>query len=394
MDISNYSAVEIEGTRYYFIESSEVLEATGKQGKKWWQAHLVMDEQGIYYTTTSAYHETSLGNVSTTMWAVPRQARAKNVGRSNETSNEQQARAEYESMVTLEKRLRSGDRIMPMLAATLIDKLNPKKSKRSKIKYPCVVQPKYDGKRLLSDGVVGWSRGNKDTNPETVAHIFPIDTEGMILDGELLLPWEPGVDEAPKVSEVMSAVNKFHPGVSDTLIYMVYDIADLTLTYDERLAKLVDWFNRIGHHNPHIHLALGYKIQSEKDGLAMHAALTEWGYEGSIWRNLDGMYADGKRVTDLQKHKDFITEEFRVKRVVPQGEGIAARRAKFECVTEAGVEFESNAVGSEATQMAYLDNADAIPNMWAVVKYRELTVYGAPFHSNTLELRMTRSGGF
>lgn len=388
------ATTNIEGQFYEIVRSSEVIEAEGKQGRKFWQGHVVrLGDQ--FFTTTSSWHITSLGNTSVTKWAVPYFAAPKNVGRSNETSNEQQAHLEFDSMVKKEQRLRSGERVMPMLAKTFIDKKDPKKSQGHKIRFPAVVQPKYDGMRLLTDGETAWSRGNKDQDLEKLQHLFPIETNGLILDGELMLEWTPGPGVmAPKVNQVMSAIRTFTKGITDRLVYTVYDIVDLELPYEERRKRLIHWFVTTGAKNPFVRLADSFMVLDREEGLRTHAFLTEQGYEGSIWRNTGGLYKSGKRVDDLQKHKDFVDEEFRIIGVVPQGEGIGLRRAKFVCVTEDGVEFESNATGSEKVQMGYLKDAEKLVGKYAKVKYREITEYGAPFHSNMLEVRETKAEGY
>jgi hypothetical protein len=106
------------------------------------------------------------------------------------------------------------------------------------------------------------------------------------------------------------------------------------------------------------------------------------------------LYKSGKRSDSLLKHKDFVTEEFKILNIIPQGGGIGERRAKFICVDEKGDEFESNAVGSEAQQLEYLTNKKKYIGKWATVKYRERSgAKKVPFHSNTLEVRKTKTGG-
>ena len=62
---------------------------------------------------------------------------------------------------------------------------------------------------------------------------------------------------------------------------------------------------------------------------------------------------------------------------------------------EKGDQFESNAVGSEETQMGYLAAKDLYIGKWAKVKFRELSgAAQVPFHSNMLEVRETKDGGF
>jgi ATP-dependent DNA ligase len=372
--------VTIEGKAYEVLNTSDVIEGQGRNGKKYWQGHIVR-EGDRFYTCTSSWHETSLGNISTRMFSVPFYAEPKNVGKKNETTSQDQAVSEYTSMVAKERRLRGGDRPMPMLAKTFSEQ-------KKKLKYPLMIQPKYDGKRLLSDGETAWSRGNKTQLAETVAHIFPVETDDLILDGELLLPFR------ASVNQVISAAHKFHPGVSDTLIYMVYDIYDTRMPFVDRWDRLRKWYREIGSKNEFIKLSDARYITSADEGLGVHADLTDRGYEGTIWRNLDGLYLDGKRSMDLQKHKDFVDGEYLILDVVPQGGGTGERRAKFICVDDRGNHFESNATGDEETQLQYLSDRSSLIGKWAKIKFRELSgANEVPFHSNVLEVRDTKNGG-
>jgi ATP-dependent DNA ligase len=378
------SAITINKWLYAIVKSSPILEAEGSKGTKYWQAHVIRGTDGLFYTTSASWYKTSTGKTSKVVWADPYYAEPVNVGKSNATTNEQQAHAEFASMVAKQTRLRSNDRVQAQLAKKLSDRVE-----KGKVTFPMVIQPKYDGKRLLTDGEGAWSRGNKDQIREPIAHIMPIQTGDLILDGELTLP------DITKVNAVMSAAHKYHQGVSDTLVYTVYDIADETAPYQARRLKLEAWYERVGHKNPFIRLADSWVVNSLEEGMAIHARLTEQGYEGTIWRSLDAPYKSGKRSDGLLKHKDFITEEYEILDIVPQGGGTGERRAKFICIDGKGDQFESNATGTEAEQLEYLENAASYRGKWATVKYRELSgAKQVPFHSNVLEVRETKDGGY
>jgi ATP-dependent DNA ligase len=371
--------VVIKDVEYEIVKSSDIIEAEGKTGKKFWQGHVVWNtDTGDFFTTTSSWKETKAG-ISKINWAVPNFAEPKSIGRANETTNEEQAHLEFESMVTVERRKREVTRPQPMLAQKFTDRGH-------KITYPAIVQPKLDGMRFLTNGDIGWSRGNKDQISEVTQHILPIDTQGHVLDGELLLSWR-----AP-VQLVMSAAKKYQPGLSDKLIYVVYDVVVPDMPYSERLKLYCDIVNAAK--NPAVRFIENIRVNSEEAFFSRHAAYSNAGYEGSILRSLNGLYTDGKRSDDLLKHKDFTDEEFEIVDIIEAGSGSSAGIGKFVCLAKNGKTFESTAMGNEEYRRNLLENKDEFIGKFAVVKYRELTPDGKPFHSNVREVRETNKGGY
>jgi ATP-dependent DNA ligase len=371
--------VEIGGVRYSIVKSSPIIEAEGKTGKKFWQGHVVYNYvTDRNFTCTSSWKETKGGTgTSKVVWSEPYYAEPKNIGKVNATTNYEQAVSEFNSMVQKERDKRESEKPLPMLAQTL-------SKRKSKLKFPCFIQRKYDGMRVLYDGDTAWSRGNKEVLPEVFAHL-QFETQGYIVDGELLFA------DNQKVNEVMSAARKFRKGISDQLIYMIYDLVDADKLYEERLqiiTALVDVAD-----NKNVRLAPTIAIPNEEEGLKFHAQFTSEGFEGSIWRNKDGKYSINKRTDDLQKHKDWIDEEFKIINIIPAGGGSSAEVGKFVCIAKNGDEFESTAMGSFEDRKELLQNKNDYIGKYAKVKYRELTAYGVPFHSNVLEVRETKTGG-
>jgi ATP-dependent DNA ligase len=193
--------IEIKGIEYSIFEQSDAIVSPSKKGKKYWQGYILHKVDGYighsFYTATASWSTTKDG-FSKKNWSVPYYAEPKNLGKANETSNAKQAKLEFDSMVKKELDKRLADRPMPMLAQSY-DK------HAKKIVFPCYVQPKFDGMRMLYDGTTAWSRGNKDIIPEVVQHLH-FDTRGCVIDGELILP------NNPKVNEVMKAAKKYRPG--------------------------------------------------------------------------------------------------------------------------------------------------------------------------------------
>lgn len=382
--------IDINGSVYTIEQSSAIIEAPSSNGgKKYWQGHVLsrhmlkMSEPSgtAYFTASSAWRSTQDG-LSKVVWSEPYYAESTNVGRVNERSNKEQAYFEFDSMVQKQKDKRNAEKPLPMLA-------HPFNKREKDIKYPCAVQPKFDGMRVLYDGQEAWSRGNKPIIPEVFAHLH-FNTKGYIVDGELILP------ENVKVNKTMEAAKKFRKGLSDTLLYRVYDIVEPDMKFDDRfklLKDIVENANANGLTN--VILAETRVCRDKEEVLKWHEHFTTRGYEGTIIRNLNGLYAVNKRSADLQKHKDFVDAEFLIVDVVPAGGGSSAEVGKFVCVTENGDEFESTATGDENTRREYLTNKQKYIGKYAVVKFREYSgANNVPFHSNVLEIRETKEGGF
>src|SRR5438270_14051784 len=125
--------VNISGILYTIVRSSDVIEADGSTGRKFWQGHVVRSPNQRFHTCTSSWKETKGNKTSKVVWSAPYWAEPKNIGRANETTNQQQAYSEFESMVEQQRRKREATRPMPLLAKPFSDR-------KHKLTYPVYVQ--------------------------------------------------------------------------------------------------------------------------------------------------------------------------------------------------------------------------------------------------------------
>lgn len=380
VQIARNQVVQIETTQYVILKFSDVIDAPSTRGTKYWQGFVVSDATTGFYTCTLSWSTTKTG-ISKQKWSVPFYAKPTNVGRANERNNEAQAFFDFDSMVKKEMDKRKSEKPLPMLAQKF-------EERKEHIIYPCAVQPKFDGMRCLYDGKEPWSRGGKPIADGVFDHLH-FDTQGYIVDGELILPGN------VKVNKTMEAAKKFYPGISDTLLYRIYDIVDETLTFAQRYEILNKLASSIT--NNFIVLVETHKVTSEAQIMKSHVIFTQKGYEGTIIRNLKGLYTINKRTNDLQKFKDFVDEEFLIVDIIPSGGGIAETVGKFVLQDNQSDEtFESTAMGSLEEREEYLRNKHKyIRKYYAKTKFRERSgKNNVPFHSNVLELRKTKDGGY
>ena len=167
----------------------------------------------------------------------------KNIGKLNETSPEEQAILEANAKIVKKldegyfksiEEANNGDVILPMLAKDF-------KTEEHKVKYPCFVQKKYDGMRMLAikkNGIVKLiSRKGKEIT--TLDHIkLQLEVDSIpdnIYDGEAY-SFEVGTFQ-----EQMKAIKKESEN-TQKIDFNIYDVV-LNIPYVERLEILKNIFN-------------------------------------------------------------------------------------------------------------------------------------------------------
>lgn len=371
------------------VHSTPVLQSTTRTGKaKFWQGHVVHSDSG-WYTSSSYWQSKNDGTSSEVQWSEPYLVEAKNVGRVNETSEEQQAYLEIERDFKKQKDKgyseigRESEILpLPMLAHKFSDKGH-------KVVWPAFVQPKLNGQRMLFDGKKGWSRGGKLIIPECIAHIKEEIGElpdGVILDGELILPGN------PLLQKTMAAIKKFRPELSPTLLYWVYDIVDPARTFSERFEILKGLASSGA---SHIILTPTAKVESPSDVLFFHGQFVDQGYEGSMVRFDLGGYDIGHRNNQLQKVKDFVDAEFEVLDIL-EGGGRFKGAAIFECRATLTQTFTVVPEGDMDYRRDLYNRREEIlsSTKYLTVRYQELSKDGVPIFPVGVSLRETQDGGF
>jgi len=232
--------------------------------------------------------------------------------------------------------------IKPMLA----HKFNPDKAV-----FPALLQPKLDGVRCVFTKDGAFSRTGKEF--KNVDHIIktlkPLFKRYpyLKLDGELY-------NHALKddFEKIISLVRKTKPTFehrkeAEKLVQLhVYDSIRDKLscaTYEERLDDLIDVIAERtydGHFidNDHVRLTKTVYIKNIDEAKEWHEKFLDEGYEGSIYRNPDGLYK-GTRSWDLMKFKDFSDAEATI---VGYELGKGKRQGtlgKFIMQDDAGIQF-------------------------------------------------------
>ena len=358
------------------VKSSPVLESKTRTGKKkYWQAH-VLSEKKSWFTQTSYWQDKADGTTSLVTWSDPYEATPKNVGKANETSAEEQAYAEFDSMVTKQmdkgyspNGVTSDILPLPMLAHKF-------KERADKLQWPVYVQRKYNGQRMFFDGEKAWSRGGKLILPKVIAHLvsqFPKNLKGKILDGELILPFN------PLLQETLKATKKYVPSVSERLNFIVYDVVDSTLTYADRHALLVANISQVATmaSSGKIVLAPTEKASDIGEVMMLHTEFTSKPvqgnpYEGTMIRDNSAGYDIGHRSNQLQKLKDFVDAEFKIVDV-KEGDGRFKNAAIFVCDNGYGDTFDCTPEGTMDYRRELYENRANHIGQYLTVRYQELS---------------------
>ena len=186
------------------------------------------------------------------------------------------------------------------------------------MELPFAVSRKLDGIRMITkndgDNVVLLSRLGKEFNwMDGIRHQIKTTLDKLIwdinLDGELYshdLPFN-------VISGIVRQKNKKSP-IEDQLEYWIFDIADDTITYTERMNKLKVFEKEYNKLFKKGNLRFEYYdvVKDHSNIQELHDKYVEEGFEGLMTRNLDSKYIFKHRSNDLLKYKNFEDEEFEI----------------------------------------------------------------------------------
>jgi DNA ligase-1 len=341
----------------------------------WWQ-----ELEGGRYRTHSGQVD---GQIVTSEWT---QAKPKNVGRSNETSAEDQATSEVESNYTRKRKdgysdsvsaAKDSNRFSPMLAKDFDDykdKLDLSKA------GGLWCQPKLDGIRCIANAQGLWSRkGDRIVScPHIEGVLMPFFAAmpDLMLDGELY-----NHNLKDNFNEITSLVKKLKPTdehfakTAEIVQYHVYDSPSPD-DYAERVGRIIDLIEDVG--LPLVHVPTKW-VQGVE---LLDRWYEEWldaGYEGQMIR-LPGPY-ETKRSKLLLKRKEFVDSEFVVLDIL-EGVGNASGGAKvawLQLDTDPTKKFKADVVGTKAERVQILTNRHKLIGKMATVKYfKQRTPAGIP----------------
>ena len=313
-------------------------------------------------------------------------AEGKNIGRANETSVYEQACSEAKSAHSRKKDsgyVEDKENIPAAADGKFLPMLAHRYDKHSaKIKFPCWVQPKLDGVRMLArkeNGVVTmWSRKGKilDIPDKINQQLCNMLADGQCTDGELYVHgWT--------FQRIIAAVKKKRED-TDLLEYHIYDSPHQTLAFEERTPQkgiscttfppyCQVW--RIIDKNIKFVQTVDVKDQEEFD--VFEGMFVSQGYEGMMVRNQASAYKYKHRSYDLQKVKRFVDDEFEIIGG-KDGSGRESGLVVYRCTTSDGLEFDVRPRGTHEERAEIFKNLNDYIGKYLTVRYQELTDDGRP----------------
>jgi ATP-dependent DNA ligase len=339
-----------------------------------------MEQDGSQYRTHSGIEG---GKIVISEW---KQATAKNVGKTNATSDESQATAEIEALyqkkldrkysLTPDTAQRSNF-VQPMLA----DKFH--ETKTFKTKKTWILQPKLDGLRCVMDDTGGTSRAGKPFH--TVAHLVAKLDEAALkynvtFDGELYNhsykeDFEKIVSLVKK-QKLSSLTDEELREIADKVEFHIYDVIfwdNLERPYRERLDFLEEIFVEDFSTSTKIKLVEAIQIEGldfERVQQAHDKYFAE-GYEGLMLRDADSPY-EFKRSKGLLKYKNFDEDEFELVDII-EGQGNWSGAAKAVVVKTPHGESEAGVAGTYERNKEIWENPKKYIGGQVTVKYQGYT---------------------
>ena len=354
---------------------------------------------------------------------------AKNTGKANATTAEEQAIRDAQSKWTYqieredyaEDVEKSGMQLRPMLA---LDYLKvPHRVNLNDV----IMQPKLDGLRLLAgyryrdkrvDEIEFMSRKGETyelphIKPEYVRKLirfmnYRMDEEFgegkyecLAIDGELYL-------HGLSLQEITSRARRYQEGLTEELRFHVFDAVVPGLGFEDRFNSLVGAKLLMSNIPTYLfptvetvyHSSSKYRLDEREDWPGLLAdSFEEYqskclinGYEGIMIRHGSGEYAIGNRSADLFKFKQFQEKECIITDVWEDKFG----NAMFKCLWDhnnPSTDFNLTPKRTHDERKEILDNASQYVGKWITVKYQALTNDGLPQFPVGLGLRECDENG-
>jgi DNA ligase-1 len=340
-----------------------------------------IEVMGDAYRTHSGYVD---GAITTTEWTF---CQAKNIGKVNESSPEEQALTEAKA--EWKKRTErgyfadaaavdSGTMFKPMLAHKWEDYAD-------KVQYPMYSQPKLDGIRCIvrSDGM--WTRAGKPiiSAPHIFEGLKPLFEQNpdLIFDGELYAD-----KYANDFNAIVSLVKKTKPTAQDlkdsaaVIEYHIYDLPSCEEVFTKRYTalqhmQLHSWTTPVQLPLCCVLVDTNY-VECAKDVETFYSEYVAAGYEGQMLR-LDLPY-ENKRSKSLMKHKSFTDEEYTIVGYEEGNGNLTGMVGALVFETVDGDRFTASVNGGWDHLKELWAERDTLIGQQATVKYFQITPDGKP----------------
>lgn len=258
----------------------------------------------------------------------------------------------------------------------------------AKIVFPCLVQPKLDGVRMLchvslaNNTVECYSRTGKafDSVPlqnitRDLMHIVQKhkNMTDFFWDGELF-------STELMFEDIVGACRTSVTHDSEKYKHLEYHVYDL-LPNPNQSMQYTDRYNLLesvlsSKNTSFVRLVECKSVDNKEDIFDMHDRYISQGYEGVMIRNKKGVYKSS-RSYDLQKYKHFVDHEYTIVDV-KEAVGSDMGTAIIQCKMENGNSFWVRPKGSREYRTRLLQDQDRLIGKPLTVRYQNLTDKGIP----------------
>jgi ATP-dependent DNA ligase len=312
----------------------------------------------------------------------------KNLGKSNQSSPEEQAiieaTAKYDKQLKSKYKLNINDIdtktfISPTLAS-------PLKARKKPIVFPALIQTKYNGVCCIIDKEFG-SRSRKGEIFYNIKHInkeledFFEKHPDVVLHGELYnYQLRRNLNRLVELVAVTRKEKDLTPElISDSeriVQFWVYDGYIKGKESEKFLDRIVTIQNMI-RGLKYIFPARAEIVRNDDDIKAYFDAALEDGQEGAIVK-MSGMPYLHKRTNDIIKFKEKDSDEFMVIRFIEGNGNWTGCAKKATCLLSNGETFESNIYGTMEWLTHVWNNQDKFLNKVYTVDFQCYSEYGVP----------------
>jgi len=319
----------------------------------------------------------------------PTVCKAKNTGKANETTDNEQALLEAEAK--FKKKIASGyfESLALIDTETFYEPMLAHKYGDHEFAFPCAAQPKLDGQRCICKKNGMWSRNGKPilSAPhirEALEPLFLINPN-LIFDGELYCN-----KLKDDFNKIISLTKKTKPTEADlkeskdVIQYWIYDLPSSGKNgFKQRSVELQgllssDKYKWTVGGVPSCLVYVPTDFVNGQTQLDDHfGRCITLGYEGQIIRTENGLY-ENKRSKNLLKRKEFDDSEFELLDVL-EGDGNRSGMAGYAIIKlPNGKTCKSNIKGTHEWLTELLKNVDDIRGKQVTVRHFKLTPDGIP----------------
>lgn len=298
----------------------------------------------------------------------------KNIGKSNETTPSEQAKLEAAAkwVKQVKKCYRESTEEAKLVGEKLPMLAENAAKKPHLIKFPCDISPKCDGVRCIAtvngEDVELMSRGGDPYKcPDHLREqLVELSKRSKIkkFDGELMI-------FGMALQNIVSAVKKPNANTKD-LQYFIFDLPISNMKWSERRAILDSIGNLDSYGLTDLKFIQNHEVASMEAAQKSVGEFMQQGYEGTIIRNLNGMYEYNHRSNNLLKMKTMIDHEFKVVGFKTKSDGNGEAVLSCEGYYEGNLlKFDAKPKGSHA-QRTYKALQDWL-GKWVTVSFQAMT---------------------